>query len=442
MIDTEVLHRLESLVSPFGVVADVSNRPVPRGLDEAFMVASYFGDCGSSRDNTGSCDANKLRRSARPRSLKLAAGRTFGDPAQARLVAIAEGAERYSAGELQKPVVWAPYRELDGAALDLRRVPRCSARELSTPGCPLRALNPDAPMHWTRGVDMTSGAPTWVPTVMACYAVRDVAPSEQFWYRISTGYAVHSDPAEALVRGICEVIERDSIAVLWQQMLTLPIICERYLSGPTDRMLAWSRKHFIESYLFDATTDIGVPTVFCLQIAPHDTRAAQVAGCATDRTIEAAAQHALLEACTGRSVFHLADEPPADFRDFKYVSEGSHYMARPSRAAAFDFLVEGARDRIGPERESLPENSVATLNWLIAALSRRDMTVIAVDRTTRELAAVGLTAVSVVIPDLQPMSLLPLAQYRAHRRLYSAPRLMGYPSLTEEELNSWPVPFA
>jgi ribosomal protein S12 methylthiotransferase accessory factor len=69
------------------------------------------------------------------------------------------------------------------------------------------------------------------------------------------------------------------------------------------------------------------------------------------------------------------------------------------------------------------------------------MCAIAVDRTPRELADVGLTAVNVVIPDLQPMSLRPLAQYRAHPRLYEAPVLMGYSSRSEEELNPWPQPF-
>ena len=65
----------------------------------------------------------------------------------------------------------------------------------------------------------------------------------------------------------------------------------------------------------------------------------------------------------------------------------------------------------------------------------------AVDRTPAELGAVGLTAVSVIIPDLQPMSLFPLAQYRAHPRLYQAPELMGYPSHSEKDLNPWPQPF-
>lgn len=70
------------------------------------------------------------------------------------------------------------------------------------------------------------------------------------------------------------------------------------------------------------------------------------------------------------------------------------------------------------------------------------MQVIAIERTTRELREVGLTSVNVVIPDLQPMSLAPFAQFKAHPRLYDAPSAMGYPVRSKEELNPWPQPFA
>jgi ribosomal protein S12 methylthiotransferase accessory factor len=440
--DAVMLDRFESLVSPFGVLASVERYPAPRGLSAASIVISHFGDRLPVPSMRCYGDAGRLRRSAPRKSANVASGRTLGNDEEARLIAIAEGAERYSGGHFNEPLKWAAYRELDGAALDPLRIAQCSAAELSAPGCPLRALNPDMPIRWIRGVDLATGIVTWVPAVMACYALRDTAPSEEFWYRISTGYAVHTDPIEALVRGICEVIERDAIAVSWLQKLPLPSVADRHLSDQAIQLLAWSRRHFIDTCLFDATTDMTVPTVFCLQVAPHDLRAAHVLGCATGQSIQSAAERALLEACTSRSRFYTDEEPPENLGDLSSLGDGCHYMARPSRAAAFSFLLEGARDRIAPERHSLPDNPRETLAWLLTALSRKGMQVIAVDRTTRELTMAGLTAVSVVIPDLQPMSLLPLAQYRAHPRLYAAPQLMGYPSMTEEELNPWPIPYA
>jgi len=339
-------------------------------------------------------------------------------------------------------MTWAAYRELDGAAIDPLRIPRCSSTELAAPGCPLRPLDPEAPIRWIRGVDLASGVATWVPAVMACYALREAAPSERFWNPISTGYAVHTDPVEALVRGICEVIERDALAVSWLQKLPLPSVADRHLSDLALVLLAWSRRHFIQTYLLDATTDTAVPTVFCLQVAPYDPQGAHMLGCSTGRSIQSAAQRALAEVCVSRPFFYADGEPPENFGDFNSIGDGCRYMARPSRAAAFGFLVDGAHDRIAPERQPLPQDSRGTLAWLVTSLSRKGMQVIAVNRTTRELALAGLTAVNVIVPDLQPMSLRPLAQYRAHPRLYAAPELMGYPSLTEEELNPWPVPYA
>jgi ribosomal protein S12 methylthiotransferase accessory factor len=440
--DGGVLERLETLVSPFGVVADVRTRPAPRGLGDvnSCVAVSGFLPPTGWRNPDPECQPTS------PGHSNLGHhgfGVALADGEKARLIAIAEAAERYSAGDFQEPVVWAAYRDLDGPALDPQRIPHCSPRELATPGCPLRGLDPDAVMRWVRGTDLAAGVPIWVPAIMAFYGLSDLAPSERFWYRISTGFAVHPEPAEALVRGICEVVERDALMVTWLQMLKLPVVADHYLSSSAQHLLAWAHRHFIDTYLFDATTDVGVPTVLCLQIASHDRRAAQFVSCATGRSISSAADKALLDACRDHDTRQgEADEPPASFADFKALTDGARYMAMPTRAPAFSFLLDGARGRVAPEREDMPGTSAEFLDRLTTTLSSKDMQVLVIDRTTRELAAVGLTAVNVVIPDLQPMSLLPLAQYRAHPRLYSAPVLMGYPSLTEEELNPWPIPFA
>ena len=44
MADSAILDRLESLVSPFGVVGSVSRNQPPRGLDDISIFISYFGN--------------------------------------------------------------------------------------------------------------------------------------------------------------------------------------------------------------------------------------------------------------------------------------------------------------------------------------------------------------------------------------------------------------
>jgi ribosomal protein S12 methylthiotransferase accessory factor len=424
------LELLESLVSPFGAVAAIrgSTTAPRRGLSGLAVMTAAIGS-GSPGLPQGA-------------EVSWGTGRAMDDAPLARLIAIAEGVERYAAGDfLGECRIYASACELDDPAIDLSRIPRCSESELNTPGCPLRRLDPGTPLRWVRGIDLVTGQPTWVPAVMASYRLRQVLPSELFWYRISTGFAVHFDPREALVRAICEVIERDAIAVLWLQRLRLPVISSQCLSPAAQDLLDWSDRHFIDTYLFDATTDVGVPTVYCLQVAEYSDHARHLVGAGCSRDITAAAEKALLEVTGVRPFFVREAEVPRDFRKFSDIKDGAQYMARKEMAPAWHFLLDGARGRAAPERQQVPQDPAEALAWLIAMLDRKGMQAVAVDRTPRELRAVGLTAVNVIIPDLLPMTLHPLAQYRAHPRLYEAPTFMGYPSHPEENLNPWPQPF-
>jgi ribosomal protein S12 methylthiotransferase accessory factor len=423
------LGRLEQLVSPFGVLSRTRLHTQDRGTGVFSCVALMGSGLPGVGPPAGSEPAH------------TAGGQALADADLARLIAIAEGAERY-AGRFHTMLdpVTATASELDGPVLDLDRVPRCSAAELAA-GCPIRPPDPDQPVRWVRGFDVRTGDSAWLPAVMACYGLRPSSDAERFCYQISTGCAAHFDPAEALVRGICEVIERDAIAVTWLQRLPLPLIQAEQLSDSANRLVAWTDRHFMEAYLFDATRDLDVPTVYCLLVAPHDDKVRQVLGCASARTMSVAAEKAVLEAIGTRQTCHrLGNGPSASSLTGR---DGAQYMAGPDLASAFDFLVTGARDRItSGDRPSLPADSQEALRWLLRSLEHHDMQVFAVDRTPPEVAAAGLTVMAVLIPDLQPMSLNRRAQFLAHRRLYSAPAAMGYVPHPEEELNPWPQPFS
>jgi ribosomal protein S12 methylthiotransferase accessory factor len=425
---TSSLPSLDTLVSPFGVVAACWASAEYRGLD---------------RLNAGRATAGARRGARGKGELTLTGdGRIVGSPEHARLVAIAEAAERYASGDfLGEPRRWATADELDGAVLDPARYPRCSAAEYAAPGCPVAPFLPEERIRWVRGLELTSGDPIWLPAVMACYGLRNPAPAERFTYRISTGYAVHTDPVEALVAAICEVIERDAIALTWLQRLPLPLAGPAARSEAVGYLTGWAERHFVETSLFDATTDLGVPTVYCLLTAPYDDRARHAVGCATARTMALAAEKALTEALATREACHADIPVPEDYAQFAATTDGTRYMGAALRSAAFEFFRDGRAGRASPTRPALPESPDAALARLTAIFAERGMPVAVVDRTPRELGEVGLTCVSVVVPDLQPMSLLPLAQFRAHPRLYDAPARMGYPVSDEQELNPWPQPF-
>jgi ribosomal protein S12 methylthiotransferase accessory factor len=277
---------------------------------------------------------------------------------------------------------------------------------------------------------------------MTTYRLPDREPGERFWYPISTGYAVHTDPAAATFGGLAEVVERDAIAVLWLQRLSLPFLPASAVDAQTGRLLEWCGDHFIEAHLFDATTDLGLPVVYSLLRSPHDPVLHTLVGAGTGLTYAEAALKALLEAIGLRTSLSTKAEPPASYADFHSVLDGTRYMGARERADVFDFLL--TPDELRPastERGAYAADPQQATDRLVGAVNAAGMEAVVVDRTNDELAELGLTAVCVIVPGLQPMSLQPLAQFREHPRLHTAPGRMGHRALAPEQLNPLPQPF-
>ena len=422
------LAMVENLVSPWGVVCGVYAAATFRGLAE---LAHFVADAG--RVDPRTVDNGTVHGS----------GHGLNGPERARLIAVAEAAERYAGGDiLAEPRVWATAAQLSGRVIEPDRFPRCSAAEYADARCPLGPVDPVGSIRWVRGTELVSGEAIWVPAAMSCYSLRELGAAERFAPRISTGYAVHTDPVEAVLSGIFEVIERDAVSLLWQQMLPVPLVGPEVGSPMLDLVTRWAERHFIRPYLFDATTDLGVPTVYCVLVAEHSTVLRTVVSSAAARTLTRAAEKASLETVVVREFLAKASTPPPTAID-QVVSygDGAQFMADAQRADAFGFLLSGVDRRPPVPRVELPDDGRSALTALADIFRKRDMPVAVVDRTPTELARVGLTAVSVSIPDLLPVSGSPFAQFRADPRLYEAPVRMGFPARGEKELNPWPPPF-
>lgn len=416
---------LDALVSPFGLVRTVGELPAA-GLPREFRI-------WKAESGLPGPDEPDLR----------GGGRAWDDPDLARFIAIAEAAERYSGLDvLGEPRIDVPYSKLDGECLEPWRFPRCTPDEYAHPGSPVVPFDPEASIRWSRGIDPVTRRPVWIPAVMACYGMTDLRPAERFSPRISTGYAVHTDPIEAVVRGLLESIERDANALVWLQRLPLPPISPAALDARTTALVEWCRLRFLDVHLFDATTDLGVPVAYCLIAAEYDRRAHRMVGAAADRTLADAAGKALAEALgTPMFIHHIAEkDAPGDFAAMARAGDTTRYMGRAEHAEAFAFLLDGLASRAMSSRPPLPADPRETLDMLLERLGGAGMRPVIVDRTTTELADVGLTAVNAVVADLQPMPLHPLARFSAHPRLYEAPVRMGYAARLEHELNPWPQP--
>lgn len=366
---------------------------------------------------------------------------------EALIPALAEGLERYSTAVFRKEqFVWAAAAELGNDALDLDTVPRCSRAELAHPRCPLTVADKSIPIRWVRGLSLLDRRVMYVPAIMVYSHIGVTGGGERFWLPISTGCAAHISSAKALLRAICEIIERDAISIVWLQKLPLPEIevdcCsphlepywKRYLEGPED----------VQYHFYNATSDLGVPTVYCLQIAPYNKRKTTLVACCTAISYDLAITKAMADMVSLGLAFRRSRAIPDNWDDYTDVMHGSIYMARAEQASAFEFLLAGKQKQ---KLSELPGghneiDEADALTRVLATLDRRQFATYVVDLSTDEAIRADMRVVRVIVPGLQPVSFRYRARYLGHPRLYDAPARMGYPVLQEQELNPWPQPFA
>jgi ribosomal protein S12 methylthiotransferase accessory factor len=271
-----------------------------------------------------------------------------------------------------------------------------------------------------------------------------VTAGERMSVPISTGCAAHSSLERALLSATCEVIERDAIALTWLQKLALPRIELDLVPAWLEPYVRRNESHGdFEQIFFDATSDIGVPTVYSLQLTPHHALLATLVMCSTELDPAIAVAKVIRESASSRLAMQIPQAIPECWDDYCAVSHGAAYMGHPDRRSAFDFLIRSPHRRRLSEMSNLDTGDPGSdLMDLIERLRLRGMEAVAVDLTTDEARRTGTWVVRVIVPGLQPLSFSHRARYLGHPRLYDAPRAMGFPVYAESEINPQPQPFA
>jgi ribosomal protein S12 methylthiotransferase accessory factor len=368
------------------------------------------------------------------------------DHIEAMLPALGEGIERYSASvHSSQQFITATAADLGKQALDLESVPRCSAAELAHPKCHLIAPDKNAPIQWVQGISLLDGRLVYLPLVMVYLYPGSLSPSEMFYYPISTGCASHVSLERALLGAILEVVERDAISIIWLQKLVLPRIEVDDLPSPLDRYWQLYQRSSVETEIvfFDGTTDVGIPTIYGVQVSRANPKLTTLVNCSTALCPADAIAKVIRDMSACRVHFRQDQPIPESWDDFVDTSHGGAYMARREQAHAFDFLLQSqSMTPLSRMRCLASHGEKQDLQMILDVFRNKGLDVYAVELSTDEALRSGMRVVRVVIPGLQPVGFHYRARYLGHPRLYDAPAKMGHPVLPETQLNHWPQPFA
>lgn len=431
------LPRLDELTGPYGVVGTVHQLPTQPGDPDFPIHVAALGNLTPVADNIREAVGGASTRA----DMDGAGGAV--DPERARRLCVAEALERYASCIVEADQLhWATARELGDDAVDLTTFPQCSPSELSQPSCVVSPVDLDGPQRWVRGWSITESRPKWIPAAAVWMRLAARTPAERFTTGISTGCATHTDLHQAILNGLCEVIERDSISLTWLQRIPWPrleIDWDHPHLAPFARL---HRRSHVEIDIHDATTDLGIPTFYSVERTPHHPSLTQLVMCNTSLDPVDSVAKMLREAASSRIALQVERPLPDQVEDFVNVFHGASYMGRPERASAFDFLRTSATRPLADVPTLTTGDPSRDLSLVIDRLSAAGHEVLAVEMSTDEARDVGFRVVRVIVPGLMPLSFVHGARYLAHPRLYDAPAALGYPVHAEPDLNHDPQPFA
>ena len=322
------------------------------------------------------------------RSVSVSQGKGLDLP-QAMASALMEACEGFHAEEIG-PVAIGRYDELAATGSLVKPATLC------TTGKPFDAA---AAIAWVEGYDLLREEPCWVPAEIV--HTDYTQPLDGYFLAGSNGLASGNHLIEALLAAICELIERDAVA-LWlaagiraqaSRSLDLASIDDSACRVLTAKYGAAG----IAVRVWNLTTDIGIPAFLCQirEPSPDEPRRLQRfhgSGCHPDRAVALA--RALTEAAQTRLTYI------AGIRD-DLLPEEYH---EPADAAIADALLDAlAQQGDRTPYTTVPDLAAEDLRDDLHRLLRRlgaagASRVIAIDLTRPEF---GIPVARVVIPGLE-----------------------------------------
>lgn len=352
---------------------------------------------------------------------------------------IGEACERYASGVyFEDEFTTATITEMGDAGVDMRKFIAYGDEQYSTPGFPFLPVDNDSPLRWAVGKSLKDGREVYLPACQIWMGCIPELPGEMFLPQISTGQGAGATLTQAILSGLNEVIERDAFTCAWLLKQSAPRLTFALESTRREpRLAALLDMPGLDVSVFDITTDIGVA---CYLTLLKNERTEEVAvGASANRCRMTALVKSVMEAHHTRNwTLELARDQQAVSE--QAISDFEHHVRfylQPGQFHRLQFLYQGppAPFEAAAEEESMEQKLAASL----ALLEQAGFEAFYVDITPADLASIGIHAVKVIVPGLQPLHVGYGTEHRDDRRLKEVAAHWGL--AWPRPLNQDPHPF-
>ncbi len=290
-----------------------------------------------------------------------------GTPTQAEASAVMELVERYSFFSYlnsQEHFQTEQFVNLDDRAISFDLIAK-SVHDDSGELAVARKLFETIPFRWAPAYNLTKGKEVLIPF--------------DWFYMINefNGPSAGNCNEEAILQGICEVVERHVSSIVSRNELSVPAIDPDSLTDPmVKEMVGKFRYTGIEFYLSDFTLDMGIPTVGILAFDRKTLfRSSEIVWTAgTTPSPEKAVSRAFTEAAQLAGDFNT---------NSNYVASG---LPKPSSIEEMEYIIRTNKEIDIDRLPDLSDNNIKTeVRNCIAALEKKGMEVIVVNTTHPKL---------------------------------------------------------
>ena len=301
-------------------------------------------------------------------------------PAQSQASACMELVERfsfYSFRQNPKNFLLATYGELKDEGLPLLPLSYLlkSVHDETTSEETLAELIDDIPIRWAWATNLNRGEMVLVPYSWF-YAINEF-----------NGPSAGNSYEEAILQGLCEIVERHVCALITRERIKAPRIDPASLTDPVAiELLDKFTRHGIQVYLNDFSLDTGIPTVGALAIDPstfpETSEIVYTAG--TTPEPNKALIRALTEVAQLSGDFHSKSN---------YLASG---LPKPLSLDEVDYIIHPDRTVNLNDLPDLSDNNMRVeIDRCLAALAKLDMEVLLIDTMHPQLQ---IPAIYTIVP--------------------------------------------
>lgn len=306
---------------------------------------------------------------------------------------------------------------------------------------PFERASADSKIRWVTA-QSASGEEVLVPASCVYVPYLFQSDVEPFTHMpISTGLAAGPSRESCVEKGICEIIERDALMIVWYARLPVPrinVAGSFGVSAEIDALLGSIRTGRTEWFLNWLTLDIDVPVISAMLIDRGD-RPLTSFGIAAAPDPATALRGAIEEALLTRTLINRCDE----------VVRGARASVGELRTLRDHLLAHALSGELRSRMAFLTDDGpcidfddVCARSFVTPweACNAAGLEPLSVEVTTGDVAEMEIRVVRTLIPGMQPLDNDHRFRYLGGERLRSVPKRFGC-QLSPPDFNPDPHPF-